>query len=114
MNLAKAYEPKEYEKNIYDLWEQSGAFKPTDAKETFSTVLPPPNANANLHTGHALGFAIQDILARYNRMQGKSVLWVPGADHAGFETQVVFEKHLAKEGKSRFDISRENLYEQIF
>lgn len=114
MNLSKAYEPKEYEQDIYDLWEQSGAFKPSDAKETFSTVLPPPNANANLHTGHALGFAIQDILARYNRMQGKSVLWVPGADHAGFETQVVFEKHLAKEGKSRFDFSRENLYEQIY
>ncbi len=114
MNLAKAYEPKEYEKDIYDLWEQSGAFKPSDSKESFSTVLPPPNANANLHTGHALGFAIQDILIRYNRMLGKSALWVPGADHAGFETQVVFEKHLAKEGKSRFDFSRENLYEQIF
>lgn len=114
MNLAKAYEPKEYEKDIYDLWEQSGAFKPSDAKESFSTILPPPNANANLHTGHALGFAIQDILVRYNRMLGKSAIWVPGADHAGFETQVVFEKHLAKEGKSRFDFSRESLYNQIY
>lgn len=114
MNLAKAYEPKEYEKDIYDLWEQSGAFKPSDAKESFSIVMPPPNANANLHVGHTLMFAIQDILIRYHRMQGKSALWLPGADHAGFETQVVFEKQLAKEGKSRFDFSRENLYEQIF
>lgn len=114
MNLAKAYEPKEYEQNIYDLWEQSGAFKPSDAKETFSTILPPPNANANLHTGHALGFAIQDILVRYNRMLGKSTMWLPGADHAGFETQAVYEKHLAKEGKSRFDFSREELYKQIY
>lgn len=114
MNLAKAYEPKEYEKDIYDLWEQSGAFKPSDAKESFSIVMPPPNANANLHVGHTLMFAVQDILIRYNRMQGKSALWVPGADHAGFETQVVFEKQLAKEGKSRFDFSRENLYEQIY
>jgi valyl-tRNA synthetase len=114
MNLAKAYEPKEYEKDIYDLWEQSGAFKPSDAKESFSIVMPPPNANANLHVGHTLMFAIQDILIRYHRMQGKSALWLPGADHAGFETQVVFEKQLAKEGKSRFDFSRENLYDQIF
>ncbi|MFO0881980.1 MAG: valine--tRNA ligase [Candidatus Saccharimonadales bacterium] len=114
MKLAKTYEPEQYESSIYDLWEQRGAFKPNDAKETFSIALPPPNANADLHIGHTLMFAVQDVMIRYQRMQGKSVLWVPGADHAGFETQVVFEKHLAKEGKSRFDFTREELFTQIW
>ncbi len=76
--------------------------------------MPPPNANAGLHIGHVLGFGIQDTLIRYNRMIGKDAVWLPGADHAGFETQVVYEKHLAKEGKSRFDLSREELYEQVY
>jgi len=114
MKLAKTYEPGQYESDIYALWEQKGAFKPSDAKETFSIALPPPNANANLHIGHSLMFAIQDIMARYQRMQGKAVLWVPGADHAGFETQVVYEKQLTKQGKSRFDFSREELFSQIW
>lgn len=114
MNLPKAYEPNQYEKDIYDLWEKSGAFKPTDTGEPFVTIMPPPNANANLHIGHALNNALQDIVIRYQRMQGKSALFLPGADHAGFETQVVYEKHLAKERKSRFDFSREELYSQIY
>lgn len=115
MKLPKAYEPNQYESNIYDLWEQSGAFAPRkDAKEAFSIAMPPPNANADLHIGHTLMFAIQDILIRYNRMQGKAALWLPGADHAGFETQVVYEKHLAKEGKSRFDFTREELFDQVW
>ena len=114
MKLAKTYEPSQYENDIYALWEQKGAFRPNDAKETFSIVLPPPNANADLHIGHTLMFAIQDIMIRYQRMQGKSVVWVPGADHAGFETQVVFEKQLTKEGKSRFDFTREELFSQIW
>lgn len=114
MKLAKTYEPSQYESDIYALWEQKGAFRPSDAKETFSIALPPPNANADLHIGHTLMFAIQDIMIRYQRMQGKAVLWIPGADHAGFETQVVYEKKLTKEGKSRFDFSREELFSQIW
>jgi valyl-tRNA synthetase len=114
MNLSKTYEPGEYEKDIYDLWEQSGAFKPSSKGEPFVTLMPPPNANANLHIGHALNNGLQDVTIRYKRMQGKSALFLPGADHAGFETQVVYEKHLAKEGKSRFDFSREELYSQIY
>jgi valyl-tRNA synthetase len=114
MKLSKAYEPGEYEKDIYDLWEQSGAFKPTPGGEPFITIMPPPNANANLHIGHALNNGLQDIATRYQRMQGKSTLFLPGADHAGFETQVVYEKQLTKEGKSRFDFSREELYAQIY
>lgn len=116
MNLPKTYEPNQYESDIYALWEQSGAFMPKHRgnKGTFSIVLPPPNANGNLHVGHSLMFALQDIVIRYQRMQGKATLWVPGADHAGFETQVVYEKKLAKKGKSRFDFSREELYTQIW
>lgn len=116
MKLSKAYEPQLYEQDIYDLWEQSGSFQPRakSNKGQFSIVLPPPNANGNLHVGHSLMFAIQDVIVRYHRMLGKSVLWVPGADHAGFETQVVYEKRLTKEGKSRFDFNRDELYSNIW
>jgi valyl-tRNA synthetase len=114
MKLPKIYEPQQYESDIYALWEKSGAFIPTDKGEPYSIVMPPPNANANLHIGYELTAAIEDIAARYHRLKGRSVLLLPGADHAGFETQAVFEKHLAKEGKSRFDFSREELYRQIW
>ena len=114
MRLAKTYDPNQYEPNIYGMWEKSGAFGPTGKGEPYSIIMPPPNANGNLHVGHALGSAIQDILARYHRMQGKDVVFIPGADHAGFETWVVYEKELAKTGKSRFDFSREQLYSQVW
>lgn len=111
--MDKAYNHKEHEDKIYEMWEKSGAFRPNDSKKKFSIVLPPPNANAALHYGHAM-YTVEDILIRYHRMLGKSVLWLPGADHAGFETQVVYEKHLDKEGKSRFDFDRETLYKNIW
>jgi len=114
MKLSKTYSPGDYESNIYALWEKSGSFTPTEKGEPFTMVMPPPNANAPLHIGHSLNYAVMDIIARYQRAQGKSVLFLPGADHAGFETQVVYEKHLAKEGKSRFDFNREELYAQIW
>lgn len=114
MKLSKLYEPGEYEPLIYELWEKSGAFKPEGDGEPYVTVMPPPNANANLHIGHALNNALQDIAVRYHRMQGRAALFLPGADHAGFETQVVYEKHLAKEGKSRLDFERDELYEKIY
>ena len=114
MELPKTYNPKEYENKIYDLWELNNTFEPSEEGKPFSMVFPPPNANGNLHIGHAFTLAIQDIAARYSRLKGDSVLFVPGADHAGFETQVVFERQLEKEGKSRFDFSREELYSLIF
>jgi len=114
MNLPKTYEPKDYEADIYALWEKSGAFAPTGKGESYSIVMPPPNANANLHIGYELTVALEDIPARYHRMKGDATLLLPGADHAGFETQSVYEKHLAKEGKSRFDFSREELYHQLY
>jgi valyl-tRNA synthetase len=114
VKLAKTYEPNEYEPNVYALWEQSGAFNPSGKGETYSTVMPPPNANGNLHLGHALDMGLKDILVRYKRMNGCDTIYIPGADHAGFETWVVYEKQLQKEGKSRFDFSREQLYSQVW
>lgn len=114
MKLSKAYEPSEYEPNIYALWEASGAFQPKGAGEPYSIVMPPPNANGDLHTGHGLDMNLKDILARYHRMKGRDTIYIPGADHAGFETWVVYEKELAKQGKSRFDFSREELYKNVW
>ncbi len=114
MKLPKVYEPDQYESTIYELWEKSQAFTPKGEGEAFSIVMPPPNANANAHLGHELTVALEDIVVRYQRLRGKDAILVPGADHAGFETQSVYEKHLAKEGRSRFDFTREELYENIF
>ncbi len=114
MKLSKTYEPAEYESNIYALWERSQAFTPKGQGPAYSIVMPPPNANANLHIGYELTAVLEDIATRYHRSKGENVLLVPGADHAGFETQSVYEKHLAKEGKSRFDFSRDELYAQIY
>ncbi len=116
MKFSSAYDPSKHEAQIYSLWEKGGAFKPQHdaSKGYFSLVAPPPNANANLHIGYGLVNAIEDILVRYHRMKGESTLYVPGADHAGFETQSVYEKQLAKEGKSRFDFTRDQLYKQLW
>ena len=116
MKLSKVYNPKLYEADIYDLWEKTESFKPKNRgnDKTYSIVVPPPNANGDLHIGHALTLAIEDIATRYHRMKGEATLLLPGADHAGFETQVVYEKKLSKEGKSRFDFTREELYQQIW
>lgn len=114
MNLAKAYTPNDYEPNIYALWEQADAFAPKGKGTPYSIVMPPPNANGNLHVGHALSFGLEDILVRFHRMKGFDSILIPGADHAGFETWVVYERELEKMGKTRFDYSREQLYGQVW
>ena len=114
MNLAKAYTPNDYEPTIYALWEKSGIFNPTGEGEPYAVVMPPPNANGNLHVGHALSFDLEDILVRFHRMKGYDAVLIPGADHAGFETWVVYERELEKIGKTRFDYSREQLYSQVW
>ena len=113
--MDKAYNPQTVEEAIYKMWESGGYFSPRKArgKPPFSILLPPPNANADLHVGHAM-YVVEDIMIRYHRMKGDPTLWMPGADHAGFETQYVYEKHLAKAGKSRFDFDRETLYKDIW
>lgn len=113
--MDKVYNHKGIEEKIYKTWEENGYFKPeiNPNGKPYSIVLPPPNANAPLHFGHAL-MSVEDILIRYHRMKGYAALFLPGADHAGFETQFVFEKKLQLAGKSRFDYSREELYQMIW
>lgn len=125
--LDKAYDYSKAEGNIYKMWEQSGYFNPDnldniewrqrlsdEEKKSYTIIMPPPNANAPMHVGHALGMTIEDILIRYNRMKGRKTLWLPGTDHAGFETQVVFEKYLEKQGTSRFQMQREEFYQKCW
>lgn len=114
MKLSKTYEPGKFEPSIYALWESSGAFMPSSKGDPYSIVMPPPNANGNLHVGHAYMIPIEDILTRYYRMKGRDTIWIPGSDHAGFETWVVFERYLNSQGKSRFDYSREQLYQMTW
>lgn len=116
MSIDSRFEHQKVEGEIYRKWEELGAFRPASAKDAagkaFTILMPPPNANASLHAGHGM-YTIDDILTRWKRMQGYSAWWIPGRDHAGFETQFVYEKHLAKEGKSRLELDRQTLYENI-
>lgn len=121
------YEAGKFEREIYRKWEESGAFELEGKHETnesngtngsngkrqpYTIIMPPPNANASLHAGHGM-YTVDDILIRWKRMQGFSALWIPGMDHAGFETQFVYEKYLSKQGKSRMDFDRKTLYENV-
>src|SRR3712207_4088593 len=98
--LLKPYNPQETEDRIYKTWEESGLFNPDNLperhKKPFTIIMPPPNANGRLHAGHGLDMTLKDIVTRYKRMQGFKTLFLPGADHAGFETQIVYEKKLEK------------------
>lgn len=114
------YNHLEHEDRIYDLWESARAFNPdtyvqkTTGHQPFTIIMPPPNANDPLHIGHAMFVALEDALIRFHRMRGDDTLWLPGTDHAGIETQFVFEKKLKKEGKSRFNFDRKTLYQLIW
>lgn len=112
--IAKTYDHEAVEKELYAKWEREGYFKPeiNPDGEPHTIIMPPPNANGSLHVGHAVFVTLEDIMIRYARLQGKAALWLPGADHAGFETQTVFEKKLEKEGRSRFSMPREQLYDE--
>ncbi len=113
----KPYDSTATEARVYAQWEKSGLFNPDNLpgkrSEPFTIIMPPPNANGSLHAGHALFVTLQDIMIRFARMRGKKTLWLPGADHAGFETQVVYEKKLEKEGRSRFGMEPRDLYNEI-
>lgn len=111
--MDKIYNHKEVEEKWYSFWEKNGYFKPSNAKKSFSIILPPPNANGRLHIGHAM-YVIEDIMIRYHRMLGESTLWLPGADHAGILSQVVYERELEKAGSSRHALGREEFYNQTY
>ena len=108
------YSPKDIENKIYEKWLNNNCFSPKNLKSNYSIVLPPPNVTGTLHMGHAFQHTIIDILIRYNRMLGKSVLWQPGTDHAGIATQLVVENNLAKKNIVRDDIGRDKLIEEIW
>lgn len=112
--MDKVYNHRDVEEKIYKVWEEKGYFKPeiNPQGQPYCIILPPPNANGALHFGHTM-FAVEDILIRYHRMRGEAVLWLPGADHAGIETQFVFEKKLKDQGKSRLDFDKKTLYKMI-
>ena len=114
--LDKQFNPATAEAEIFKKWEQNNLFaaRPQSGKPPFSIIIPPPNVTGVLHMGHALDNSIQDVLCRYKRMKGFDVLWQPGMDHAGIATQVVVEKLLAKEGKSRHDFGREKFIEKVW
>ena len=112
----KPYDHAAVEGPTYKRWEESGFFNPDnlpgERAKAFTIIMPPPNANGSLHVGHALFVTLQDLLIRYKRMRGFKTLWLPGADHAGFETQLVYEKRLEKEGRSRFKMERDEFYKE--
>lgn len=115
--LPKIFEPQKIEDEIYRSWEEGGFFNPDniDSSVTYCNVLPPPNANGELHVGHASGYTVMDIFGRYARMNGKKTLLLPGKDHAGIQTQVVFEKKLqAESGASRQELGRSEFYKQTY
>ncbi|MBR2839928.1 valine--tRNA ligase [Candidatus Saccharibacteria bacterium] len=140
MKFASSYEPNQYEADIYAAWEAAEVFNPTtttkpvdddgdgvddrepstlqnatsNSPKTFSIVMPPPNANGNLHIGHGLTVALEDSLTRYYRLRGASSWYIPGADHAGFETWVVYERNLEAKGHTRFEFDRNELYARVW
>ena len=123
MKFAPSYNPADFEAEVYAAWEAAGKFLPAKydrkgktGKESkrYSIVMPPPNANGNLHIGHGLTVAIEDALSRYYRIRGRRTWYVPGADHAGFETWVVYEMELEKQGKGRVMYSRDELYARVW
>ena len=120
MTMDKTYRPDEVEDRIYEKWEAEGVFGCGHTRtgdtggDSFSIVIPPPNVTGSLHMGHALNNTLQDILSRFQRMQGCDVLWQPGTDHAGIATQMVVERQLAEDGKTRHDLGREAFIDRVW
>ena len=114
--MSRAYSPGEVEEKIYSFWDDTGKFQPAfiSDKDPFVMIMPPPNVTGELHMGHALTFAIEDMIVRWHRMQGEPTLFLPGTDHAGIATQVVVERLLATEGVTRHDLGREEFEKRIW
>jgi len=112
--LDKAYEPHAIEKRLYDTWEQAGAFRPSGQGAPYCIMIPPPNVTGSLHMGHAFNNTVMDTLTRWHRMRGHNTLWQPGTDHAGIATQMVVERQLNAEGKTRHDLGRDKFIERVW
>ncbi|MCC6315888.1 MAG: valine--tRNA ligase [Thermomicrobiales bacterium] len=115
-DLAKSYDPRAVETGVYDRWETAGYFMPADRpeREPFVVIMPPPNVTGELHIGHGLFVAVEDIMIRWHRMLGQPTLWLPGADHAGIAGQWVVERELAAEGLTRHDLGRDAFLERVW
>ena len=114
--LAKSYQPKDFEDRIYKMWNDSGSFTPhvDSEKQPYTIVIPPPNITGQLHMGHALDETLQDILIRWKRMSGYSTLWLPGTDHASIATEAKIVEAMRKEGIKKEDIGREAFLERAW
>ena len=112
--MDKSYQPQDIEQRIYDRWEEQGYFSPQGEGTPYCIVIPPPNVTGTLHMGHAFQDTIMDVLTRYHRMKGDRTLWQPGMDHAGIATQMVVERLLNTEGKSKHDLGREKFVERVW
>jgi valyl-tRNA synthetase len=117
MELSKSFEPKKIESHWYPQWEKSGYFQAgldPNKSEAFCILLPPPNVTGTLHMGHGFNQTLMDALTRYHRMKGDNTLWQPGTDHAGIATQIVVERQLDAQGKTRHDLGREKFIEKVW
>ena len=114
--IPKAYEPQDVEQRIYQFWMDGGYFTPEidKSKQPFTVIMPPPNVTGELHMGHALTTAVEDLMVRWHRMRGEPTLFLPGSDHAGIATQVVVERMLAADGISRHDLGRDKFVERVW
>ena len=114
--MSRTYDPQDAEERLYEFWEKKGYFTPEIDwdRQPFTIVIPPPNITGELHHGHAMFIAFEDLMIRYHRMRGEPTLWLPGSDHAGISTQNVVEKELAKEGVTRHDVGREKFEELLW
>lgn len=112
--MEKTYQPNQIETKHYQHWEQNNYFRPSGKGDPYCIMIPPPNVTGSLHMGHAFQQTIMDALTRYNRMMGKDTLWQPGTDHAGIATQMVVERLLASEGKTRHDLGRETFIDRVW
>ena len=114
--IPRAYEPQSVERRIYDFWSDGGYFAPVidHEREPFTVIMPPPNVTGELHMGHALTIALEDLMVRWHRMKGDPALYLPGSDHAGIATQVVVERMLAGEGVTRHDLGRDGFNETVW
>ena len=112
--MEKTYQPADIEQRIYRAWETAGCFEPSGEGQPYCIMIPPPNVTGTLHMGHAFQDTIMDALTRYQRMRGRDTLWQPGTDHAGIATQMVVERQLEAEGKTRLELGREDFVARIW
>ena len=112
--MENSFNPEQIERELYARWEASGSFAPTGNGSPYCILIPPPNVTGTLHMGHAFNQTLMDTLIRYRRMSGDRTLWQMGTDHAGIATQMLVERQIAAEGKTRHDLGREAFIDRVW